>query len=330
MTIDTDDDRMSAREYAREATRIRSRLASELDQLTGRLSFGQICDEVLGYAKGSGSTFFGAFSNATRENPIPSLLIASGCMMLLSEKMGLNRYLGDRTASMETERVRDHRAASGGAAHGAELGRGAQRVQNGATTTVSSVAVSARDGIADAAETTRQTVGDLVNGVRETAEGALGQAQETAQGALNKVQDTARGTGEVVRGYSAAIGDHVSDAATRARDQTTATAQQLKGQAQAIIEEQPLVVAAVGVALGALFAALLPPTETEDQLMGDSSDALKQAVTDTAGNVVERAKMVADREGLTPESAVEVAKEISGKVRTVVKEATETTGKNLA
>jgi ElaB/YqjD/DUF883 family membrane-anchored ribosome-binding protein len=321
MTMDIDDDRMSAREYAREATRIRTRLASELDQLHGRLSFGQIFDEVLGYTKSGGSTFFGAFSNATRENPIPSLLIASGCMMLLSEKMGLNRYLGaDSEAPRQTMRAPAQpspAATSGLAAKGAEMADGVRRTWHDTTESVSSAAANARGNIAGAAEQTRQTVGETVDRARETARGALDQAQETA-----------RAAGDAVRGYSAAVGDQLTDTAARARDQTVAAAQQVKAQAKAVIEEQPLVVAAAGLALGALFAALLPPTDTEDQLMGETSDAVKQTVTETAGQVVEQAKAVAEREGLTPDAAVEAAKGITGKVRTVVKEAAEATAGN--
>ena len=44
---------------------------------------------MLAYSRAGGGTFLRAFSNAMRENPVPSLLIGAGCMMLLSEKMGL-------------------------------------------------------------------------------------------------------------------------------------------------------------------------------------------------------------------------------------------------
>src|SRR5436309_2387042 len=86
-------DQPSSRDYQREAEATRYRLANNMDELSDRLTPGQVFDEMLTYAKGGGGTFLRVLSNASRENPIPSLLIGAGCMMFLSEKMGLNRYL---------------------------------------------------------------------------------------------------------------------------------------------------------------------------------------------------------------------------------------------
>ena len=80
---------VSARDYEREAEHTRQRLAENLDQLTDRLTPGQVFDEVLTYSRAGGGTFYRALSNAMRDNPMPSLLIGAGCMMFLSEKMGL-------------------------------------------------------------------------------------------------------------------------------------------------------------------------------------------------------------------------------------------------
>jgi len=92
-------DQPSSRHYAYEAEVTRDRLAHSLDELSDRLTPGQVFDEMLTYAKSGGGSFFRTFSNAARENPVPSLLIGAGCMMFLSEKMGLKRqkaYLASR------------------------------------------------------------------------------------------------------------------------------------------------------------------------------------------------------------------------------------------
>jgi hypothetical protein len=41
-------------------------------------------------------------------------------------------------------------------------------------------------------------------------------------------------------------------------------------------EEQPLVVGAIGLAVGAALGAALPKTETEDEWLGDTRDQLKE------------------------------------------------------
>jgi len=283
MTIDWDDN-AGSREYAREAERARHRLAADLDELNGRLSPGQIIDEMLTYTKSGGSTFFRSFSNASRDNPIPALLIGAGCMMFLSEKTGLNRYLAS-AAETGSPRVAVRRDEVGAADR---LGETASSTANRVTGAVASAAGSVRD-----------TVGNTVGTVRETAEDTLAIARETASG----------------------IADQVSAAAAMARDQTTGAARQLKDQATALLNEQPLLVAAIGLALGAAFAAALPSTEAEDQLMGETSDALKQTATEAAGQVVQQAKNLAEREGLTQEAATDAVRSVSEKIKTVATEA---------
>jgi len=86
----------SSQDYETEAAATRQRLADSLEQLSDRLTPGQIFDELLTYAKGGGGSFSRALTNAARENPIPSLLIGAGCMMFMSEKTGLNRYFASR------------------------------------------------------------------------------------------------------------------------------------------------------------------------------------------------------------------------------------------
>jgi hypothetical protein len=74
--------------------------------------------------------------------------------------------------------------------------------------------------------------------------------------------------------------------------------------------EQPLVLAGIGVAVGAALGAMLPATEAEDRLMGEASDDLKEKAQDFAGEQIEKAKAVgghayeaagqeAQRQGLT-------------------------------
>ena len=89
--------------------------------------------------------------------------------------------------------------------------------------------------------------------------------------------------------------------------------------------EQPLIVAAVGIALGAAVAALLPRTQAEDLLMGETSDVIKGAVSDAAAeqyqqtktaaeNVVAEAKASATRHGLSAAGAADAVRTITDKV----------------
>jgi hypothetical protein len=60
------------------------------------------------------------------------------------------------------------------------------------------------------------------------------------------------------------------------------------------MQDEPLVVAGLGIALGALVGALLPPTELENRTMGETSDRLKREAREAAREQWERGKEIAE------------------------------------
>jgi hypothetical protein len=54
------------------------------------------------------------------------------------------------------------------------------------------------------------------------------------------------------------------------------------------------VLAAVGVAIGATLGALLPRTDTEDRLMGETSDQVKERAQDLAAQQYDAARKVGE------------------------------------
>jgi ElaB/YqjD/DUF883 family membrane-anchored ribosome-binding protein len=135
-------------------------------------------------------------------------------------------------------------------------------------------------------------------------------------------QDVAGG----VRDYSSSVGGRVADTAGRTRRQATEMVRQGRESATSFITDQPLLCAAIGVAVGAAIASLLPQTETEDEWMGEASDTLKgaagQVASDSldsarnvAGKVVERAQSAAKEEGLAPGAARKAAQSLGEGLR---------------
>jgi hypothetical protein len=130
----------SSRHYEREAEAIRYRLAQSLSELSDGLTPGQAFDEMMIYARGGVGTFLRALSNAARENPLSMFLIAAGCMMFLSGKMGMSRYLsrggGDegvvpgKTISDASQRARETPHSLGNKAAGAveQMSQGEQNL----------------------------------------------------------------------------------------------------------------------------------------------------------------------------------------------------------
>ena len=353
----------SSRDYEKEAERARRRLVDNLEELGDRLTPGQVIDEMLTYSRASGGTAFRAFSNAMRENPIPSLLIGAGCMMFLSEKMGFSAYGG--------------RPASSGPNWVARMGQSSAGASQPATSRVGSAAASARAGMGQAvgaasaqasnvAEAVRQSaaaIGDKVSGAAGAAgtqassivdtvsaqasnfaetmrQGAAGIGDTVSEAAdatrimahdwrgqasdaVTKARQTTESAMDAVRDYSSSLGGRVSDVADRTRRQAADSASQAREAARSFVSEQPLLCAAIGVAIGAAIASMLPSTDVEDKLMGESSDAVKGSAQRTGSNALESAKNVASKvadraqaaakeEGLSASALAEAARNSGG------------------
>jgi ElaB/YqjD/DUF883 family membrane-anchored ribosome-binding protein len=276
----------SSRDYSHEAETTRRRISRSVDELTDRLTVGQVLDEVLGYAKGGGGTMATALTRAARDNPIPSLLVSAGCMMFLSERLGFpSKSAGMKMPSSTSK--------------GASLQRG-----------VRDATQFAEDGLAAASE----QVGELGRQVREGASNA------------------AQAAGHTVRDYATGVADEVSDLAGQAQVQLETASQQLIEQARRLIDEQPLLAGAIGLAIGAGLAAVIPKTETEEEYLGEASQTVKAAATEFAeqqyenakevvGRVSEAAMNAADQEGLTGSAVKDFAGTAAEKVNKVVKAA---------
>jgi hypothetical protein len=104
-------------------------------------------------------------------------------------------------------------------------------------------------------------------------------------------------------GRAAAAGyEAMADSARRTADtisqSTKAAGQRTLQSGGAFLDfcrEQPMVLAGLGLAMGAIIGALMPTSETEDQLMGRASDRVKERAQDLASEQYESAKKVGER-----------------------------------
>jgi len=80
---------------------------------------------------------------------------------------------------------------------------------------------------------------------------------------------------------SSSVSESLGNAKMRASDTTRQASQKLRGGADRarggfnqLLQEQPLALGAIGIAIGALLAAAVPPTRREDEMLGEASDRL--------------------------------------------------------
>jgi hypothetical protein len=289
----------SARQLEREADDTRRRLSATLDDLADSLTPGRMLDEVIAYSRGGGASFLKGLGNAASANPLPTLLIGVGAAMFLSGKGRLDSIPGS---------FGDLFGRANG--HGAGQDRVSENATKEATvagtarTVVTDAGSSAASGIMAAASSVRDTVSDTAERIGEGASSAVAAVKNSAVG-------LGEGVGELAETTLSAVGEE----AVLLRDQASRLTRDARDRAIKLAEEQPLIVAVTGIALGAILAAALPRTKFEDELMGETSDTVKETagqiaseqidkISSEAEKVVEEVKETITEHGLTTEAAV--------------------------
>jgi ElaB/YqjD/DUF883 family membrane-anchored ribosome-binding protein len=263
----------STEQLEREGEETRVRINDTLEELRARATPGQLLDEMLDYA---GTTNSGAFARdlgrQVVDNPLPLLLIGTGVAWLMASDGRRSR-----TGALSDKASRLHGLArrSEDAAHdAAESDRDTARE---ATAWVRSTASDAADRVLNAASRTGEAAGSAMDAMAEAISSSADTASDTMEGARGRLMSTYRRAGKASRRAADAVSDSSAAAARTVQDRGRDFI--------AFCQEQPLLIAGLGIALGAALGAVLPPSEAEDRLIGEASDDVKdrlQRVTDKA------------------------------------------------
>jgi ElaB/YqjD/DUF883 family membrane-anchored ribosome-binding protein len=203
------------------------------------------------------------FVNVVRDNPVPIALTTIGIgWWMWNQRSGSRRVTygsGYPTASFDS--TWDTRTGYGAA--GAEAGT-YRRFDSDR-----GVWVGGEEG-----EGTERTA--------ERVKHAVSDASDRARETLSNATDRARGTMDDVTGRT-------REAASRAQRQIGQYSRQAKSQLQYWMEQNPLAVGAVAMALGAAVGLALPETRREQELMGDARDRMVDNAKSMANTAVDRA-----------------------------------------
>jgi ElaB/YqjD/DUF883 family membrane-anchored ribosome-binding protein len=260
----TDPGDRSSAELEREVEATRAGLTDTLGTLRERASPNQLFEQALDYARSSGGMeLLRNLGQAVRDNPLPLVLIGAGVGWLM--------FSGGSRASTPAGSGARFRADSGpDERHGAE-GIGASSLAEGASAVgdrLGEAANDLRDSVTGAVRQTAETAGTTYRSVTDAAGSAADSVRAAASSAMDRISGDGQGTGEQLGSFNQG-------------------AQQGLGW---LVREQPLVLGAIGVALGAAVGALLPGTETENRLMGEARDSAAQQVQAAAQEGYDRAK----------------------------------------
>ncbi len=240
------DARKSPEELEHEIDATRADLEQTLEALERRLSPEVLLNEALGRVRSYGGEFAQNLGDDIREHPVPMLLASVGIAWLMTAE---NRRRKDGDGHLSRE-VRDvgATAARRGRAMADAVKRGEQAARDG----MRRGEEAAREGIASSRETISRGI-DKVRGGAHSASSAMHEAGDRMHKA----------------------GRRVHDAEQRTRDMAGSARRQLRRarhDAQQMLEDQPLLIGALGLAAGAIAGAALPASRQEDEMLGPMRD----------------------------------------------------------
>jgi ElaB/YqjD/DUF883 family membrane-anchored ribosome-binding protein len=257
-------------EIMAEIERTRREMDSTLGAIEERLTPGQLLDQGMDYLKSSGAgDYVRNLRGSVTSNPLPIALVGIGLAWLAAaERMDRSRHGAGGTSA-----VGPWDATGGGtsdwkgkASHLKDEASGMlQRAKEGAHATTSSM---------------HERASGTVDSMKERASGAMSSMQERAAGAMSAGRQT------------------LDETSRMARERM----EQMRGGYRRIVDEQPLALGAIGLAIGAVLAAVLPRTRKEDELLAgtremvaDKASELAKQATDKGREVMEKGKEQLDK-----------------------------------
>jgi len=271
----------------------RSQMGETIDAIQERLSFANISEQVsetvsnaietakdtaydatigkaVNFMKnvGDGVAHSGTFKTV-KKNPFPFALIGLGTGLLVYQSMNWK--------------------SSSRRGNGRASGRGFYEDNTPARNDEVSAFRSAKRSVGDVSGRAYDGISDKASSAYETVSKTAGSAYDSVTGAVNSAYT---GAGEMAnRAYDRA-GEY-GNLAYEKYDET--------------LEEHPLALGAIALAVGAAVGFAIPSTNYEGRVMGEARENLVQRTQDAAGSLVDKAKQVANEAGQTIEDETQAA-----------------------
>ncbi len=287
----------------REAEQTRAELASTIGQLHERLTPQAMKAEVEDYVRSTGQDVYQKIEQRVRENPLQTVAIAAGLAFplfrLLSAIPAPVLMVGAGLAMAKVN-----------SANGAAAGNAVRDAAASALNTV-------QDQLADTTEKARRGMNDATDAIRQqtsAAQATVADLKGQATAAVSKAGET---ISQAVNDAGAAVRQSAASAASSASQAGQDALQSGHQSFVKAVEQHPLVVGGIGLAIGAILAAAFPATRAEGQVLGAASRDLQQRAQHIATDTV----AYAQEQGLGTESLREGVKGLGDKLRNVATQA---------
>jgi ElaB/YqjD/DUF883 family membrane-anchored ribosome-binding protein len=169
------------------------------------------------------------------------------------------------------------------------------------------LAMSQNKPFSSGAPSSREGLGETIGSALGRITGAFSNAGNRLHQASDRIHEKTHDLRDKASSYSKSARESLSSSnnlghtAHEASDQIHAKAAQFKSQFDHVLHEQPLVIAAVGIALGAVMGAVIPTTRKEDELLGETSDNVAATVKSKGEEAYGAVKEMANRDEGKPE-----------------------------
>lgn len=308
-TTSTDPGDRNPREIERDVDRERARVAETIDALQDKFSVNSIVDDVIRSVTQNGGEVTRNLGRTIRDNPLPVILTGVGLAWLMAGSSrsdrdydpydrydddwddglsGPSRLSDYPVSDYPAEDYGDETVADptfGASSTPYAGGLGDTRPSAGGTG-----AYVGGTGTEDAASGT--SMRDRAKGVGGAIGARSSGLSDAARDRASRARDGLHSAGDRAREGLHSASDRVRDVASDARRRTRQGGEAARESFETMLEEQPLVLGALALAAGAAFGGLLPRTRTEDSLMGEQSDRLKDEVASTVQENADKAKAV--------------------------------------
>jgi hypothetical protein len=345
---------------------LRTSVTETASDIRHRISPDAIKAEVSDYIKSRGERLMHDLTDAARRNPmqavavgasvaypllrmaraipLPVLMVGAG-LFFAGSKAGqaATQKAGEMASDLSDEVVRRAgdlgnqigESASAAKAYASDQLDRVSAAVSGGTDQVSQAAGTAGATLASNSQKLQEKATSFGASVSDRATGLRDEGLRRANSAAATVQDIASGASSVARNAAGTAADAGLDAAKAVRDKASDLTERAGKTLFETIEQNPLLVAGVGLLVGGLIASALPRSDIEDELIGDASTAVKRRAEaaasqglDTArnavGEVYDETTRQAEAEGLTPDGMAKTAQDLGQRVRRVAERAVTT------
>lgn len=319
------DNQRKPEEIEKDIHQSRERLDSTLHEIEERFSPQQLLNTSYEYLRhGGANEFVSNLSTTIKQNPMPFLLTSAGIgWLMLAQRNPQNQgrsqqqYPSDTDESFYTGGQYSSNTSGPQVPQGVPVHEGTQ--PNSGAPSYSNTP----SGIAGGSESLggSESHGDSkgrMSRVKESASSMKGGAKGKAQNLGQKAKQTAQQWGNKAHH----MGDNMRDTTSRLHHNAHDSmhnmgqrAHQSEGSASDFVQEHPLVVGALGFALGAALGAVFHTTKKEDEYLGEYRDRALHKAAESGQEQMNKAQQTiheqADKAQQTIHEKAEAAKEKS-------------------